>query len=343
MVTRTRALRCPVGGPAGLMLVSIVIPSRSWDRYLTETVSSISRQQLPPGVRVETVIGLADAGPTEPPVGVTVVANPTGTIPDALNRAIAASSGEVVVRVDARCLLQPDHIARVLAGLEDPSVGCVGGAALVLDRGLFGSTYAIAFNSPLLGPTVYRYRRTSGSVDAAYLGAWRRADLVALGGFDPRLIRNQDNELADRVRASGKTVFYDADLVIGYHNARALPGAVAHHHEFGLWRMIQRSQGQQALTGRHVGTLGGVAAAGMVATAAVAHRRTRPFALGLGLGAYLAAGAGAWRTASRLRRARPDIEGPGFHPAAPVLAPVLAATLDGAWLAGLVRGAWRAR
>lgn len=325
------------------MLVSIVIPARSWDRYLTETVASIARQDLPPGVGVETVIGLADVGPGETPVGVTVVANPTGTIPDALNRAIAASSGDVVVRVDARCVLQPDHIVRVLAGLEDPSVGCVGGAALVLDRGLFGSTYAVAFNSPLLGPTVYRYRRTSGAVDAAYLGARRRSDLEALGGFDSRLIRNQDNELADRVRASGKSVYYDADLVIGYHNARGLQGAVAHHHEFGLWRMIQRSQGQRALTGRHVVALTGATVAGAAGMSSVVLKRTRPFALGLGASAYLVAGLGAWRTASQLRRARPDIQGPGFHPAAPVLAPALAGVLDGAWIAGLVRGAWRAR
>ena len=41
------------------------------------------------------------------------------------------------------------------------------------------------------------------------------SDLLELGGFDPRLIRNQDNELADRVRSSGRTVFYDAELVVG--------------------------------------------------------------------------------------------------------------------------------
>lgn len=322
-------------------MVSVVVPARDWDHYLERALSSIRDQALPDDIAVEVIVGLAGRAPSEVPAGVQIVRNPTGTIPDGLNLAIEASSGEVVVRVDARCVLQPDHVGRVVAGLEDPDVGCVGGAALVLDRGLFGSTYAVAFNSPLLGPTVYRYRRTSGPVDAAYLGAWRRSDLDALGGFDPRLVRNQDNELADRVRVSGKVVWYDADLVIGYYNARSLRGALAHHHEFGLWRMIQREQGQQALTRRHVGSLGAVATVGLATAGSLACRRTRPIALASGAAVYGAASLLSWRSATRLRRARPDVTGPAFHPLAPLLAPALGAALDGAWLAGLVRGGLR--
>lgn len=323
------------------MLVSVVIPAKDWDDFLEQTVASISRCEVPLGVELEVVVALGGFHPAETPDGVRLVTNPSGTIPDGLNLAIAASTGEVVARVDARCNVQPDHITRVLAGLADPDVGCVGGAALTLDRGLFGSAYSIAFNSPLLGPTVYRYRRTSGPTDSAYLGAWRRKDLKALGGFDPRMIRNQDNELADRVRTSGKVVFYDADLVVGYHNARDFRGAMAHHHEFGLWRMVQRDQGQRAFTPRHVTA---VAVAGLGATMGaglLAARSTRPFALLGAASAYAAAGAYAWRSASRLRRARPDIDGPRFHPLAPVLAPAVAAALDGAWLAGVGRGAFR--
>jgi len=323
------------------MLVTVVIPAREWDTFLENTLATLAAQRLPADVTLEVVVGLARVPPNDLPPGVRTVPNQSGTIPDALNAAIAASTGEVIVRVDARCHVQPDHIVRVLRGLGDPSVGCVGGAALVLDRGLFGSTYAIAFNSALLGPTVYRYRRSSGAVDAAYLGAWRRVDLDHLGGFDSRLLRNQDNELADRVRASGKTVLYDADLVVGYHNARDFRGALAHHHEFGLWRMVQRDQGQRALTARHVASLAVAASGTAVAMASVASRRTRSLAVALGAGAYLAAGVGSWRSASRLRKARPDIQGPSFHPASPVLAPALAALLDAAWLAGLARGAAR--
>lgn len=323
--------------------VTVVIPARSWDQRLHDTVSSLRSMTLPERVVLEVVVALADDPPPDIPEGVHIVANPSGTIPEGLNSAISASAGDVIVRVDARCLVQPDHVARVLQRLDDPAVGCVGGAALVLDRGLFGSTYAVAFNSPLLGPTVYRYRRTSGPSDTAYLGAWRRVDLDALGGFDPVLVRNQDNDLADRVRSSGKVVWYDAGLVIGYFNDRNLVGALRHHHEFGLWRMIQRGQGGRALTARHVGALGALSAAGIGAVSALATRRARRPALVAGVATYLAAAALSWRSATTLRRARPDIDGPPLHPFAAMLGPALATMLNGAWLAGLVRGAIRAR
>lgn len=325
------------------MLVSIVISARSWDPYLEATLATISSQCLPSGVTTEVLVALGDGAPPSAPRGVVVVANPSRTIPDGLNLAIAASSGGIILRVDARCDLPRHYVARVVDRLNDPAVGCVGGAALVLDRGLFGSSYAVAFNSPLLGPTVYRYRRTSGAVDTAYLGSWRRAELAELGGFDTRLIRNQDNELADRVRSSGKIVWYDAELVAGYHNTRGLLATLSHHHDFGMWRMIQRGHGQRALTGRHLVALSGAAAVVLGGVGALSSRQTRRFALACAAGAYTAAAAVAWRTATGLRQARPDIVGPPFNPLAPLLAPALAVVLDGAWLAGLVRGAARSR
>lgn len=325
------------------VLVSIVVPARRWDSRLEQTLDSVRRQQLPAGVSVEVVVALAEGEGRHHPVEPRIVPNDSGTIPDGLNAAIAASSGEIVARVDARSDLPPDHVAEVVRTLDDPAIGCVGGAALVLDRGLVGSTYAVAFNSVLLGPTVYRYRRTSGPVDTAYLGGWRRSDLDALGGFDPRMARNQDNELAERVRASGMSVWYHADLVVGYYNDRDLRAAIEHHHEFGLWRMVQRGQGQEALTRRHVASLAVLAVTGSVGAAALVSRRTRPWVLrSLALG-YVAAGASAWRSAARLRSARPDLSTPPLHPLAPVLAPGLAAVLDASWLVGLWRGRRRAR
>lgn len=326
------------------MRVSMVVPARRWDHHLENTLASIEAQELPDGVEVEAVVALAEGErPEGSRPGVRVVVNPTGTIPAGLNLAIGASTGDIVARVDARSLLPPTHVAGVVRGLGDPAIGCVGGAALALDRGLFGSTYAVAFNSVLLGPTVYRYRRTSGPADAVYLGAWRRTDLDRLGGFDERMVRNQDNELSDRVAASGLAVWYDAELVIGYHNDRDLRSALAHHHEFGLWRMVQRSQGQRALTPRHVAALAMLGGVGLAGGWAASRPRARRWLVAADAGAYAAAAGAAWRSAATLRRARPDIDGPPFHPAASVLAPALAVLLDGAWLGGLLRGAVRSR
>lgn len=323
------------------MLVSVVIPAVSWDELLEHTLGTLSAQVLPRGVELETTVALAGRPPDVLPPHTRVVPNPGRSIPLGLNRAIAASRGDVVVRVDARCDLAPDHVARVIDVLADETVGAVGSAQLVLDRGIFGSAYAVAFNSPLLGPSTYRYGRRSGLVDSAYLGAWRRSELDALGGFDTRLRRNQDNELADRVRGLGLGVWYDASSVVGYRSTRGLRATMAHHGDFGAWRMVQHGHGQRALTTRHVAALAVVAAGGSLGIAAVASSRTRSLALGVGLFTYTAAALGATFSARRLRRCRPDIPEPALNPLGAALAPGIAMAINGAWVAGMVRGAIR--
>lgn len=321
------------------MKVSVIIPARRWDHHLEKTLVSVGTLRVPADTTVETIVALGEMPSANVlPSDVLVIHNPSGTIPDGLNAAISASTGNVIVRVDSRCRVQSDHIERVLTALGDSEVGSVGGAALVLDRGLFGSTYAIAFNSMMLGPTVYRYRRSSGSVDTAYLGAWRRNDLEEVGGFDSRMVRNQDNELSDRIRASGKRVFYDAGIVVGYFNSRSFSEAVQHHHEFGLWRMVQRSNGQRALTPRHLVALMALGVLGGASVAALKSSRTRRIAFAAGVSGYIGSAGLAWTSARRLRDARPDLPDAAFHPAAPILAPALAMVLDGAWLFGILRG-----
>lgn len=325
------------------MLVSVVIPARNWDGHLVSTLGSIATQVLPADVTLETIVGLAAEPPARCPDGVRVVHNPSGTIPDALNLAIAESRGEVIVRVDSRTNLQQDHMARTVAALEDPAVGCVGGAQLVMDRGVFGSAYAVAFNSPLLGPSAYRYRRSSGPVDTAYLGAWRTTELRALGGFNAQLLRNQDNELAERVRASGHVVLFEANLVVGYLNGRGLRSTVAHHHEFGAWRVLQSSSGTRGLGPKHAVALGIGAGTVVTGLAALARPRSRRLALGAAGSGYVAATALAYRSAIRLRRARQDLELAPLNPVGVALAPALAAVVNAAWVGGLIRGVLRSR
>ncbi len=329
-----------MGGVAPGMHVSFVIPAATWDDYLERALASIAGQDLPDGVEAETVVALRRGArtPDAVPDGVVIVENPDGRIPTGLNLAVRAAAGEVVLRVDSRSVLPKGYLRRVLEVLADPRVGCVGGAALVLDRGLFGSAYAVAFNSPLLGPSRYRFSRTSGLTDSPYLGAWRRAVLDDVGGFDLRLTRNQDNELAERIHDAGYEVRYDAGLVVGYVAGRGPIGTVRHHHGFGRWRATQGSLGQRALGARHVAAVVGAAGVGAAPAAALLSPSTRRAAVPAVASIYTAGALGAWWTAARLRAVRGDLDLAPLHPLGVALAPAVAGVLDAAWFAGLVRG-----
>lgn len=321
--------------------VSVITPALRHDALLDAMLATIATQNLPSDVRLDVVVALGEesARPIEiDGLDVRVVANPTKSIPAGLNKAIAASAGEFVVRVDARCDLPVDYVATVLEWLAQDDVGCVGGAQLVTDPGLAGETYAVAFNSPLLGPSAYRYSRTTGPTESPYLGAWRRDVLEELGGFDERLLRNQDNELASRVRASGRGAIFDASLVVGYRADRTWRGLARHHQEFGRWRARQSRAGQQGVSARQLAALAVVSIAAIVFAALLVLPVTRIPALLLALAGYLALSWFGWFCASRLRRERPDLRLGRLPILAALAAPLLAIRLNLAWLTGYLRG-----
>lgn len=330
----------------------MITPARGWDGHLERALGAVLAQELPPGVQLEIVVALAgDRVPEDVESRAKAVLgsrdelrfvpNPLGSTPDALNAAIDASHGAYVVRVDSRSIVPPHYIATVIDRLRDPSMGCVGGAQVVIDSGIVGSAYAVAFNSPLLGPSPYRYSRRSQAIESPYLGAWRREVLDEVGGFDAELLRNQDNELNDRVRALGLQVFYDASLVVGYAAARSARGLVAHHYEFGWWRMHQQAMGQSGITSRHRFAVGAALATLLAAVGLLGAKRTRRAMMSAGSAAYLglalSSASCARRMRAEVRRAAPNDVGE-LHPIGVAVAPAFAAIIDAAWLAGMMAG-----
>jgi cellulose synthase/poly-beta-1,6-N-acetylglucosamine synthase-like glycosyltransferase len=55
-----------------------------------------------------------------------VLAGPNGRQSAALNRAIAATEAEIIIRVDADCVLGEDTLVYAVPWFEDPEIGCVG-------------------------------------------------------------------------------------------------------------------------------------------------------------------------------------------------------------------------
>lgn len=217
---------------------------------------------------------------------VVLVDNPGGGRSAGLNRAVVAAPDDVVIRVDARTEIPPGYVAACARRLDDASVGLVGGVQWPTARACTGPTgEAIARalrNHWLLGSPAYRRPGAGGPVDTVYLGAFRRSEMLALGGYDEGLEANEDFDLAQRYVAAGQVVWLEPDLVVQYE-PRAEWAAVAHQYfAFGrakveFWRRSdRRPNDRQRLA---------LAAAGVgLGLALWASRRPRRLA-SLGLGA----------------------------------------------------------
>ena len=232
-------------------VVSVVVAARDAARLLPRALWSALEQDHRPIGDVVVAVGpsaddtravaeefarVAAASDADRPA-VSVIDNPAGSTPVGLNAAIAASGGEVVVRLDAQARLPPGYITRAVDLLRETGAANVGGLQVpVAERG-FAAAVAAAMRSWFgTGGARYRVGGTPGDVETVYLGVFRREALEAVGGFDPSLERNQDYELNHRIRAAGGRVYFHPDLAVEYTPRDSVRALWRQYHAYGAWK-----------------------------------------------------------------------------------------------------------
>jgi succinoglycan biosynthesis protein ExoA len=166
-----------------------------------------------------------------------VVANPSGRTPTALNLAIAASTGDLVARVDAQSILPPGYLQQAATTLERTGAANVGGVQHPVGDDGMQRTIALAMRSPFgAGPASFRGHGQEGPVDTVYLGTFTRAALEAVDGFNESYLRNQDYELNWRLREAGFTVWFDPNLVVDYQPRPTLKKLASQYVQYGAWK-----------------------------------------------------------------------------------------------------------
>jgi cellulose synthase/poly-beta-1,6-N-acetylglucosamine synthase-like glycosyltransferase len=130
--------------------VTVIVAARREAERIGDKLRTLAEQRYPPDL-LDVVLacdGAADHPDDATPraaaahlgARLRVLALPDGGKAVALNAAVAAARGEVLVFTDARQRLSADAVAALVEDLADPAVGAVGGE-LVLDGGAPASAY----------------------------------------------------------------------------------------------------------------------------------------------------------------------------------------------------------
>lgn len=233
--------------------VAVVIPARDAASTLEAAVGSVLTQQVT--APFEVAIAVAPSRDETEAIArqleaehaaVRVVPNPAGTTPAALNAAIAATTGDVVVRVDAHAVLPPGYIGRAVQILRETGAANVGGRQVPVADAGFGRAVAAAMRSRVgSGGATYRGGVRPGAVETVYLGVFRREALEAVGAYDETLIRNQDYELNHRLRRGGGVVYFHPDLAVEYRPRSTVRALWRQYFQYGAWKrhVIRRFPG----------------------------------------------------------------------------------------------------
>ena len=131
------------------------MPIRNEERHLEESVASVLGQDYPG--EIELVLAVGPSRDRTRQIAermaaadrrITVIPNPSGRIPSALNAAIKASRHSVIARLDGHALLPPGYLRTAMATLEQTGADDVGGIMAAEGVTLFERAVAWAMTSP---------------------------------------------------------------------------------------------------------------------------------------------------------------------------------------------------
>lgn len=230
------------------IVVSIVMPVFNEGSYIDKCIKSLLEQNYPKEKMEWIFVDGNSSDDTVPKIEkyqketgdlIKILNNPRKIVPCAMNIGIRASKGRYIIRLDAHADYSPDYISKCVYYLENSDVENVGGVAETKSHGFIGNCIAKMLSSRFgVGNSEFRTNGESGFVDTVPFGAFRREVFSKYGGYDERLVRNQDNEMNYRIRKNGGKIYLANDIHLSYYCRDSISGISDMAKKNGMWNII---------------------------------------------------------------------------------------------------------
>ena len=241
--------------------VSIIIPIRNEEEFIAQCLQSVVDQDYPrDSMEVLAVDGgsedrsreiIAEFSSRYPIVK--LLDNPQLSAPAGLNLGVREARGDIIVRVDGHCLLEPNYVSQCVRCLRETGADNVGGLMEAVGPGYAGQVIALAINSFFgSGGSKFHYASKEQYVDTVYLGAFPRHVFDRVGFFNESLVRNQDYELNYRIRAAGGKIFLSPAIRSYYYGRTTLRDLWHQYFQYGFWKLEMLQMHPRSVQPRHL-------------------------------------------------------------------------------------------
>jgi succinoglycan biosynthesis protein ExoA len=262
--------------------ITVIAPMLNEAAHIENLVADLAVQDF------EGVVDLivADGGSTDDSVSrltaaaaregipLTVIDNPARWVSPGLNACIGRATGDLIVRMDCHTRYPADYLRLSATAAEETTAWNVGGVVIPAGRTPMERAVGCAMDSPFGG---VHWTRHSGSsvraeVDTVHCGAYRPEGFARAGLFDESLVRNQDDDLAFRLRQAGGTIVLDPAIHSHYVPRGSLRGVFRQYFEYGFWKTILVHKHRQVISGRSLAPPAFVTSIVVLASAALFFR-----------------------------------------------------------------------
>jgi len=237
--------------------VTVIMPVRNEQSHLVGAVESVLSQNYPGNLEITLALGPSvdetdkvakDLAARHP--NIKLIENPKGLTTSGLNLAIALSTSDVIVRVDAHSEIASNYIARGVEILKETGSVLVGGVMSAVGKTPIQKAVACGYGSRFgLGGGSYHLGGKAGQAESAYLGIFDAKALKAVGGYDEKIIRGEDWDIAQRLKELGGKVWFSPELVVKYWPRSNIKALAWQFYSTGVWRgeLTRRAPGKASI------------------------------------------------------------------------------------------------
>lgn len=232
------------------MTLSVICPIYNEERYIRGCVESVLAQDFPhDDLEVIFADGMSTDGTRDivaqyaaAQPWIRLIDNPRRIVPTALNAAIQASRGDIIMRLDAHASYPPNYFSALVSAHSRIKADNIG--AVCHTDVLHRSPKALAIREVLahplgVGNSAFRTGiDAERDVDTVPFGCWRRDVFDRFGLFDERLVRNQDIEMSKRILRGGGRIVIIPDTYSTYYARETFGKLARNNYGNGKWNIL---------------------------------------------------------------------------------------------------------
>jgi succinoglycan biosynthesis protein ExoA len=165
--------------------------------------------------------------------------NPKRRQSAAYNIGIAATHSDFVLVIGAaHSIYERGYVRQCINLLVQSGAENVGGVQCAESPTYLGTAIALATCSRFgVGDAKFRYARTPTVAESVFGGAWKRATLEAIGGYNEDLLVSEDYELNYRIRQRGGKIIVSPDIRVVYFCRDSIRTLGRQYFRYGYWKL----------------------------------------------------------------------------------------------------------
>lgn len=243
--------------------VSVIVPMRNEIDYIKPCLDSLLMQTYEKTLyEIIVVDGRSSDGSSEllrtiqlKHPNLLLIDNPSGITPVGMNLGIRKARNQIIIVAGAHATYASDFLHKCVEVLRATGADVVGGPVTTIPGtdSLGARLTAAILSSPFgVGNSRFRTSKKEGYVDAVPFGAFRAEVFEKVGLFNEKLVRNQDNDLAARIRSVGGKIFLSPAILAHYVPAKSFGELLRQIYKKAQWHVFTLRQNVSALGLRHL-------------------------------------------------------------------------------------------